>query len=381
MARTLRSLIVMLVSIAPLAQPARVLAQTSPADSEVNWSQFHFSADHKGVNPLETTLNTSNVSGLHEVWSGHTDDEIGLSSAAVAGGVAYIGSYDGRLYAFDAVTGALLWKTASTGLREAAPAVSNGLVYSLAIGGLLMASDAATGRRRWSAHTSAAICPITIANGMVFVVGASVEAYDARSGSLIWATPLPEPSQAGATVFQGQLFAVGGHHAYSLDAATGTMLWQKSLDVFQVSTPAVAGGLVYVGDFVNGFVYALRAGNGSTAWRFDTNGGLTDSSPAVAGGVVYIGDYSNDAVWALDASTGAMVWEAQGGGSQGSVSVANGVVYAASYWGDAIFAFDAATGATLWSSPLGVHSQSTPVIVNGMVYVGATDGNLHAFGL
>ena len=45
-----------------------------------------------------------------------------------------------------------------------------------------------------------------------------------------------------------------------------------------------------------------------------------------------------------------------------------------------MFAFDASTGQTLWSVPL-ASSQSSPTVVNGMVYVGADDNALHVFGL
>ena len=353
----------------------------SAPDTNANWTQFHFSADHKGVNPLETILDSSNVSGLHEVWTGMTEDMFGLASPVVARGIAYIGSYDGHLYAFDAVTGDLLWRAGSGDIREATPAVARGMVFSLVIGGRLSAFDADNGRYRWSIQTSAAISSPTVAGGKVFVGGTSVEAHDLANGALLWSTPLPENTVASVSAKNDRLFAVGGHFVYSLDAETGAIVWQKNIDVFQVSSPAIANGMVYVGDFSSGFVYALRAGNGSVAWKFDTQGGLPDSSPAVVDGVVYIGDYSHDAVWALNAETGARIWRSTGGGSQGSVSVANGVVYAASYWGNTMYAFDATTGVTLWSSPLPGHSQSTPAIVNGMVYVGADDGGLHAYSL
>jgi serine/threonine-protein kinase len=60
--------------------------------------------------------------------------------------------------------------------------------------------------------------------------------------------------------------------------------------------------------------------------------------------------------------------------------VANGVVYAASLFGNRVFAFDATTGETLWSARF-EDSNSTPAIVNGVLYVGADDKALHAFSL
>lgn len=57
------------------------------------------------------------------------------------------------------------------------------------------------------------------------------------------------------------------------------------------SSPAVVGGLVYVGSF-DGNVYCLNAATGSLVWSYKTVNGAW-SSPAVVDGVVYVGsDYA-----------------------------------------------------------------------------------------
>jgi serine/threonine-protein kinase len=65
------------------------------------------------------------------------------------------------------------------------------------------------------------------------------------------------------------------------------------------SSPAVAGGVVYVGSTDN-YVYALDASTGDLRWRYQT-GHRVESSPTVAGGVVYVGSTDNY-VYALLAS-------------------------------------------------------------------------------
>jgi eukaryotic-like serine/threonine-protein kinase len=52
----------------------------------------------------------------------------------------------------------------------------------------------------------------------------------------------------------------------------------------------------------DGYVYALNAATGAVRWREQT-GGEVDSSPAVSGGMVYIGT-DDDAVYAFNAVTG-----------------------------------------------------------------------------
>jgi outer membrane protein assembly factor BamB len=39
------------------------------------------------------------------------------------------------------------------------------------------------------------------------------------------------------------------------------------------------------------------------------------------------------------------------------------------------------TGAKLWSYTTGNYVQSSPAVINGMVYVGSFDGNVYPFGL
>jgi parallel beta-helix repeat protein len=54
-----------------------------------------------------------------------------------------------------------------------------------------------------------------------------------------------------------------------------------------VSSPAVVGGLVYVGSY-DKKVYCLDAATGALVWSY-TTGGRVESSPAVVNGVVYVG--------------------------------------------------------------------------------------------
>jgi hypothetical protein len=64
-----------------------------------DWAAFRFASRHKGLNPFENVLSPYTVSGLDVDWSGATSNAV-ESSPAVLGGVVYVGSDDGKLYAF-----------------------------------------------------------------------------------------------------------------------------------------------------------------------------------------------------------------------------------------------------------------------------------------
>ena len=106
------------------------------------------------------------------------------------------------------------------------------------------------------------------------------------------------------------------------------LVWTFKTDVRSVgfgSSPAVAGGVVYVGSLDN-WLYALDARTGQEKWRFKTDDDVF-SSPAVAGGMVYVGSWDNW-LYALDAETGQEKWRFKTGGPvASSPAIAGGVVY------------------------------------------------------
>lgn len=158
-------------------------------------------------------------------------------------------------------------------------------------------------------------------------------------------------------------------------------------------------------------LYAFDAADGSTTcsgtpkicaplWTATT--GLVDDSPAVAGGVVYVGSNGlGGKLYAFDAAgntgcsgaskTCAPLWTAATGNAvESSPAVANGVVYVGSDDHN-LYAFDAAGAmncsgapkacAPLWTATTGGPVHSSPAVANGVIYVGSWDSKLHAFGL
>lgn len=78
-----------------------------------------------------------------------------------------------------------------------------------------------------------------------------------------------------------------------------TLAWSHSLRNRIFSSPAVVGGVVYVGSAAKR-IYALKASTGAQLWSYFTDADV--ASPTVANGAVYQAGY------ALNASTGALLW-------------------------------------------------------------------------
>jgi len=182
------------------------------------------------------------------------------------------------------------------------------------------------------------------------------------------------PAVAGGVVYVGDDNGV----MYAIDATTGSLRWKvptagpaSSI----VSRPAVVGGTVYIGS-ENNDVYALDASSGRVRWTRPT-GGAVDSSPAVADGLVYVGNDNNE-VLALDAATGTIRWQQSTGDNvTSSPAVSDGTVYVGCDDGF-VYALDAATGDVRWHRQTGGQVNSSPAVAGGTVYVGSDNGKVYA---
>jgi outer membrane protein assembly factor BamB len=217
------------------------------------------------------------------------------SAPAVAEGRVYTGCNDGRVYCFNAITGALIWNTAVlTNYFPGHPVVDNGRVY---IGGAdtlqFFCLDAATGATLWTSptHGNCYDCSPAVANGFVYFTDS-------------W-----------------------GRTVYCLNAVTGASKWTYTLGYNGGwGSTAVVNGMVYCGSTDNR-VIALDADTGALVWSY-TTGAEVYGSPAVADGKVYIASYDGN-LYCLNAATGAFIWSYTGLGAVGgkSASIVNGIVY------------------------------------------------------
>ena len=156
--------------------------------------------------------------------------------------------------------------------------------------------------------------------------------------------------------------------------------------------PIVADGRLFTTQLF-GRVFAVDAITGRWLWRKNMRH-CSPSSPAYADGVVYVsflaplpcpkdGDRTRGGfVQAWDAATGHELWRTDMAPTESSPLVANGIVYVGG-WDGRVYALDARTGAVRWSTPLGSQitssaswvdataTGSTPAIV-----IGTNDGSV-----
>jgi eukaryotic-like serine/threonine-protein kinase len=191
----------------------------------------------------------------------------------------------------------------------------------------------------------------------------------------------------------GDVVYVGGHidYIYAVDKDTGEQRWRYYYKSAFFSTPSVVDGVVYVGvcsfdENEKGYLYAIDATSGKLKWYVELEGSLWFMySPTVVDGTVYIGsrDYH---LYAIDAESGEFKWrfvdEFKRGYESGDIlitsapSFANDVVCIAS--GNVLYAIDANSGELKWRFQMESQITTTPLVVNGVVYVGGDDYYLYA---
>jgi outer membrane protein assembly factor BamB len=172
----------------------------------------------------------------------------------------------------------------------------------------------------------------------------TVNTTNVGSLGLLWSAAT-SPVLSGVAVVNGTLYTAGSAGIKAVAASSGSVVWTADATDTFYSTPAVAGGIVYVGSISTSNLYAVLASNGTKKWTYAL-GSITRSSPVVVNGIVYIG-CNDDKVYAINASTGALIWTyTTGDAVASSPAVVDGVLYVGSVDHN-LYALDATTGALL----------------------------------
>ena len=141
--------------------------------------------------------------------------------------------------------------------------------------------------------------------GRLFYVDNNGFAYslDADTGKVIWERRIAELNASSPAYSRGRLFIVNlvPGQILSLDAATG----KKSLPGRAESSPVVVGHRVFFGD-EDGNLRAFSTRNGHTVWSTPLAGAIK-AGPAYRNGLLYVGDYGGE-MSAVKARNGQIKW-------------------------------------------------------------------------
>jgi len=210
-----------------------------------NWLTHGRTYDEQRFSPL-ARINDGNVDRLGLSWFYDFPTNRGMEATPLAiDGVLYVSGSWSMVYAFNAVSGELLWQynpevTRAKALHACCDVVNRGVaawegkIYVGTIDGRLVALDAANGHEIWDVQTTPEDAAYTITGaprvvkgnviigngGAEFDVRGFVSAYDAETGKLNWrfytvpgdpSKPFENPIlEKAATTWSGEWWKMGG---------------------------------------------------------------------------------------------------------------------------------------------------------------------------
>ena len=260
------------------------------------------------------------------------------SSPAIYGGHVLIGIASqagdkplevGRMVALDATSGAQVWSVCVRDACEpgggiwSTPAVDSAGRAFVGIGNPddgVLAFNASTGARLWkysfysddSRDLDVGASPVLLNVGGREAVavgsdGGIFKVLDASTGSAIWSDDLvigsavhgliASPAYDGTNLYVASASPPTG--VFALAPGDGKVTWRHQTELPIYSSPAVGRGVVLVGtgavfgDLGTGSIVALASADGAVLWTYKTHAAVR-SSPAMAGNLVVVGDSGGD---------------------------------------------------------------------------------------
>ena len=127
-------------------------------------------------------------------------------------------------------------------------------------------------------------------------------------------------------------------------------------------------------------VYALKASDGSVAWRFDKAKDRYIGGAAMAGDLVLV-PCADHTLYALQRASGALVWSFKTKAPLWAAPLVDGEVIYLPAQDHNLYALEARTGKLIWSQDLGGALSDTPVIAGGRLLAGTFGQGLAAVDL
>jgi eukaryotic-like serine/threonine-protein kinase len=264
------------------------------------------------------------------------------------------------------------------------PAISGDLVF-FGRNGRLHALDRATGTDRWTLRLDNVSISAPAVAGDTVYVGAweELHAYGVAKGEQKWIfRPRGETDDryfSDPIIVDGTVYSGGWHYFYAIDSVTGQEKWRVKLAGVPRSIATVYRDTIYIGTFNpdfegSAFLYAFDSKTGQERWKLEASQGGISAAVAVTNDVVYVSS-NEEMLLALDASSGREKWRYETEpGIMGAPAVAYGRVYFAD--SGVLYALDVRTGQRVWRQNVGGGFDRDPIIADGILYVGNTETGL-----
>lgn len=273
--------------------------------------------------------------------------------------------------------------------RYSTPVLADGALYFSVYNGngYIMALNARDGivRQRYKVETP--LSPLTVVSGVIYVGAGNgkFHAFDLSTARDKWTVEnkeygfdLSSPLVADGIVYIGGSKGTIGNSSrpvgilYAVEASTGKELWSMKIKGHPTGAAAI-GGTVYFGDD-DKHLFAIDGRTGQEKWKIKTSSNIY--APAIMNEAVFFGDYDGN-LYAVDLKTGQQKWKAKKSGKVGTLlALDKNSVYFGGLDNN-VYAIDAATGQEKWRFKTD-KGCGNPVLTERTVYFGCFNKVLHA---
>ncbi|MCH7706696.1 MAG: PQQ-binding-like beta-propeller repeat protein, partial [Chloroflexi bacterium] len=382
----------------PLPAPSSFITTESlPGE----WAVYQRDLLHTGAVPGPAVSPSGAVQ-----WEYETGSSL-LASPAVAGGMVFLPTGDGRLVALNENTGEEVWTHQVIGPMNATPVVVDDLVIIGQRNGMIVALIRDTGAIQWAFQGKGAIMgsPIVL-DGVVYMgtAGHMIYALDARTGEQRWEKEVDNWIVASPVVHQGILVVASqGGELYMIDVSNGTMRYQVDVRSGVDTSATVVGDTAYITTRV-GTVLAFDYQEKDVAFRKLYRSlwfqlwiwGMAGQPPptvgvlwarnlhdpliadaAAADGRLFVSSLSGT-IYALNQETGEILWSGEGLPRIYSSPIVSGDTVIQAVSDGTFYGFDVATGEERWRFSLDATITTSPVLAGDTLYVPSAEGTLYA---
>lgn len=327
-----------------------------------DWTNLLGNASHTGGN---TSADVDTLPAL--AWTTNVGANIFMTSPLVFDGKIFTASVDedmkgqAAIYALDANDGHRVWKYPVTSSIKNTIAIGAGLVFAQDVDGMLYAVRCSDGALAWKSQLPVRSVPALIeglcaTDSVVFAgSGKGLSAFEASTGRLLWRNNAWNQGEGTTTTLaEGNGVVVAGVQwsaLYGNDAHTGRHLWSLSAHGLsdRGASAAIHDGLAYIISRESVFVINVADGRIILRRKLPMKVDVT-STPLLTDGLIVFGSSTNGLV-ALDRETFDVKW---------TTPMSDALVYTGPY-----------------TRPVSATVETSPVMANGRIYVGASDGTVY----
>lgn len=330
-----------------------------------------------------------------QVWKFETEGSV-HSSPALNNELVIFGNNEGKLFALDRITGTLKWSFSSKGEKQyglwdyylSSPLIDSEKIYWGSGDGSVYALDVKTGNIIWEFETGDLVHASPKVDGLDLVIGSfdgNLYSLNKENGILNWKFktlgaeyfPKGEIQKAVSIDEETIYFGSRDYNLYALDKKTGACKWNyREPEGWIISTPLVLGDKIYFGTSDAHKFYCLNRVSGEILWETPLK--MRVYGKAVAyNELIYFGTFDGW-VYGLNPENGDIKWEFQ---TEMSKKNSSTVFNEEGGFKEGFQLY----GEDYLESEKKIHDLGsilgTPLIIDGVIYFGSSDGKIYAVNL